>query len=554
MDDTVGRRFTWRRPEPAAAPQPAKPPERSDAYNAYADDPALMACLDPVLDDQAEDELRALGTFWGSSDAKEIARLAVAAGQPLVREDPYGNRIDSFDIHPAFRALLKRGVAEGLPSAAWSDSDDRRLHRLRAARLYMTAQCERGHLLPLCGTHAAVAALVYAPNLEGELFPLIEGRVYDPFELASADKEGILITLATAGHSPTNGPASGLRADPAGGDRLRVSGIAPFVPSPTADFFFVIAQSLDGPTAALVPRYGGDNDGTIFVDGVTEPVGMRSQAFASIRFEGAMARRVGDPGRGLSVLRDVRTLSELDTTIIAAGTARGAVVGLYETLRERRSDDRAPLAEPEVMQSLAGMAMDVAALTALALRLAGAFDQAFERDSDHAIARIGTPAARVYALGIAQRIALEAAELIGPVTLRASHPAALAAADLATLAHWDGSASGAATELAGLVARDPQLLRDCLDEVAAELGSAGDSVVQQIEALGEDTAGDVYFAHRFAEQLAMLIAVTTMRRHLPRVVGDAFLANRLEGIYGHSAGAVQFEDPREVIELLLPDF
>ena len=44
----------------------------------------------------------------------------------------------------------------------------------------MTATAERGHLLPVSTTHAAVAALAHAPDLEADLFPLVASRRYEP--------------------------------------------------------------------------------------------------------------------------------------------------------------------------------------------------------------------------------------------------------------------------------------------------------------------------------------------------------------------------------------
>ena len=61
---------------------------------------------------------------------------------------------------------------------------------------FLAAGVERGHLTPVSSTHAAVASLAYAPELEAELFPLVAARRYDRRPVPIEEKDGALITLA----------------------------------------------------------------------------------------------------------------------------------------------------------------------------------------------------------------------------------------------------------------------------------------------------------------------------------------------------------------------
>ena len=71
------------------------------------------------------------------------------------------------EFHPAWHALMRRSVAGGLHSSVWENGADEagRRHQVRAARFYLTAQLESGHLCPLTMTSASLAALMASPKL-----------------------------------------------------------------------------------------------------------------------------------------------------------------------------------------------------------------------------------------------------------------------------------------------------------------------------------------------------------------------------------------------------
>lgn len=557
-DAELNRRVGLRRVEdPQASPSAPVPVPAPDyaGLNAYAADPVLTACLDATLDEAAEEELKTLGAYWGSAEAQEVARIASSHGPSLRRTDAEGRRIDQLEIHPAYHALMNRSIGAGLTSSAWEDGEDRRHHRLRAATLFLTAQCERGHLLPVCATHAAVAALAHAADLEAELFPLIASRRYDRRPVPLAEKDGVAVTLALA--EPGAGldrAAVATRGEPAGGDRIRVTGEKAFVAAPASDIALVLVRTQEGPTAVVVPRFAPENAGAIRVEMLAAVPGLAGQALASIEFRGATGRLVGEPGRGLLVLRDVRTLTQLDTAIIAAAILRAAVSRAVHHARYHQSFGRSLLAHPLHARILADLALDAAAHTALAIRLASAFDLAFERDGDHALARIVTPAARVAALASAMSVATEVCAAIGPFAAVADHPAARLAADARALALWDGSATEAALDLVAQVQRDPAVLADALAEIATDLGAQNADLVDDVARLGERAVSDPALARAFAERLAMVAAAAAMRRNLPRVVADAYVATRLRERYRTAPGALDSRfDAAALIEFIAPE-
>lgn len=550
MDETLSRRDDEPR-RAGSVPSTARLVD-FDGHNAFAADPVLTACLEGALDEHAEENLNALGAYWGSLEAQEVARLAAANTPTLRREDFEGRRIDQLEMHPAYHALTNRSVTAGLLSSAWEEGGGPRPHSLRAATLFLTAGCERGHLLPLCATHAAVASLAYAPDLESELFPLVAARRYDRRAVPVEDKEGALISLAIAERLP--GDTLLTRGTFDAGDTMRITGEKAFVCLPQADLLLVLAATAEGPTAALVARNALENMEAVRTAALADLGGLTAQAIATVRFEEAQGRLVGEPGRGLKVLRDVRTLTQLDSAIIAAGAVRRAVARAVHALRTRRARDGQLLSDPLYARLAADLALTSAAQTALAIRLAAAFDSAFERGGDHAVARVLTPAARVFALKTALPVAAEARDIAAPAALARHHPSARTVADLALIDRWDGSANEAALELVGLVSRDPGVLSDALDELASDLGGPNADLVDRTLALGREAANDPGLARTFADQLAMVGAAAAMRRNLPRVLADAFVSARLRGGYAAEYGTLDSRfDAAAIVEFTVPE-
>ena len=553
MDETLTRRVGLRREEP---PSPAESRRAPDAGppNAYLADPVLAACLDAVLDEPAEEDLQALGAYWGSAEAAEVARLAVTHQPSLRREDFEGRRIDQIEMHPASHALMNRSVMAGLLSSAWEEGEGTRQHRLRAATLFVTAGGERGHLLPLSATHAAVASLAYAPELEAELFPLIAAHRYDRRAMPLEEKDSALITLAISERGPLDEPdAIRTRGELSAGDTVRVTGEKVFVCAPSADMLLTLTRTADGPTVAMVPRYAPENERAVTIEALLECGGLASQAIGTVAFEDARGRLIGEPGRGLQVLRDVRTLTQLDATIIAAGGERGALTEVANSLRRQSVNGTSRLADPLLTRIVADLALTSAAHTALAIRLAAAFDLAFERDGDHAVARVLTPAARIHVLKSGATAAAEARDLLGVMAMPHNHPAARVPGDLAALGQWDGSADEAARDLALLVSRDPGVLGDALDELGADLGNQNADLIERTAALGREAASDPGLARAFAEQLAMVGAASAMRRNLPRVVADAYMSSRLRGGYTAQYGTLDSRfDAAALVDFIIP--
>ena len=118
----------------------------------------------------------------------DAARLANENTPKLKTFDTKGFRRDVVEFHPAYHALHgARAFATGLHASTW-DAQGKRAPApsevARAARYFMVAQVENGHMCPITMTRACVGALGVEPAL-----------------LAQADRQDHVAQLRPALHS-----------------------------------------------------------------------------------------------------------------------------------------------------------------------------------------------------------------------------------------------------------------------------------------------------------------------------------------------------------------
>src|SRR5271157_3313383 len=164
-------------------------------YNLYDSDSALKESVRREGAAWAENALGAFGARVGSADTLELGALANQNPPELDTHDRYGRRVDLVRFHPAYHALMKAAIEDGLHSSPWTDPGEG-AHVARAARSYMHTQVEAGHGCPITMTFASVPALKTQPDLAASWLPKIEARVYDPRNVPIDQKEGATIGMA----------------------------------------------------------------------------------------------------------------------------------------------------------------------------------------------------------------------------------------------------------------------------------------------------------------------------------------------------------------------
>ena len=131
----------------------------------------------------AEKELSEFGQHWGSAEMAARGRIANENTPKLRTFDSRGNRRDEVEFHPAYHELMARSAHAGVHNSTW-DAQGKpaggAAEVVRAAKFYIAAQVETGHLCPITMTRASVAALAVQPDLLAKTMPVIGTRAYDP--------------------------------------------------------------------------------------------------------------------------------------------------------------------------------------------------------------------------------------------------------------------------------------------------------------------------------------------------------------------------------------
>ena len=274
----------------------------------------------------AEDEamlLAAFGRRWGAADMAEQARLANENPPKLHAYDAKGFRRDVVEYHPSYHHFLKESIGANLHASTWTtegEREDAPAEVVRAARCYMVAQVENGHLNPVTMTRAAVAALACQADVTADMIKKVVTRHYDPSFRPWEEKFGITLGIAmTERQGGTDVRTNVTRAE-ATSDGYELTGHKWFASAPMSDAFLVLAQANDAPTAFLVPRFRPDGtiNGLEF-QRLKDKLGNRSNASTEMQFDKAFAWRIGGEGDGIATIMASVQLTRVDCAVGSAG-------------------------------------------------------------------------------------------------------------------------------------------------------------------------------------------------------------------------------------------
>src|ERR1700737_3790841 len=365
----------------------------------------------------AENELAEFGKHWGSAVMAARGRVANENTPKLRTFDSRGNRRDEVEFHPAYHELMAHSAHAGVHDSTWNAEGKPAgcaAEVVRAAKFYMAAQVETGHLCPITMTRAAVAALAAQPDLLAKAMPVIATRAYDPSFAPWWTKRGMTLGMGmTEKQGGTDVRANMTRAV-RDGEAYRITGQKWFMSAPMCDAFLVLAQADEGLSCFFMPRFAPDASvNAIQFQRLKDKLGNRSNASSEVEFVGAHAMRIGDEGKGIRTIIQMVQLTRQDCAIASAGLMRsGLAHALHHT--RHRSVFQKHLADQPLMQAvLSDMALHVEASIALVMRLCRSFDRAPEDQNESAYMRLLTPAIKYWVCKSAPGFLYEAMECLG---------------------------------------------------------------------------------------------------------------------------------------------
>ncbi|MFI6208508.1 acyl-CoA dehydrogenase family protein [Streptomyces sp. NPDC051041] len=525
-------------------------------YDVFTADRALTEAVErhvaPQVRDEALAELSALGRACGSAQVQEWGAQANGNPPVLRTHDRYGHRVDEVDFHPAWHRLLGKGVSAHL-TQAWVRPGG---HVRRAAGFLMWTQAEAGTCCPLSMTHAAVPALRADPALAGEWVPRLTSEVYDRELRPARLKAGALFGMGmTEKQGGSDVRANTTAARPLAEDgAYALTGHKWFCSAPMSDGFLVLAQAPGGLTCFLVPRVLEDGTRNVFlVQRLKDKLGNRSNASAEVEFDGTWARRVGEEGRGVRTIIEMVAATRLDCVLGSAGLMRQAVAQAVHHCAHREAFGGKLVDKPLMRNVLADLAIESEAATALALRLAAAWDDGSEQE--RALLRLAVPAAKFWVTKRCPPVAVEAAECLGGngYVEESGLPRLVRESPLNSI--WEGAGNVQALDVLRALRREPQALDAYLREVGRARGADHrlDAAIKNLLTELADLEGVEARARRLVERIALVFQGALLVRYAPPAVADAFCASRLGGDGGAAFGTLPHTlDLASVVERARP--
>ncbi len=518
--------------------------------NLFDDNLPLVEALEREGAGWALQRAREVGAAWGGAP---IGWGFEANENPprLKAFDRYGHRIDEVEFHRAWHDLMALATRHELHSLPWTSAQPA-AHAARTALYLTAAQAEGGFACPITMTFAAVPALRAQPEIAAHWEPRLTATTYEP-ELR-VGKASALCGMAMTekqGGSDVRANTTAARALDGGGGpggEYELTGHKWFCSAPMCDLFLVLAQTEDAPappSCFALPRILPDGTRNAFhLQRLKDKLGNRSNASSEIELHGAWAQLVGAPGRGVPTIIEMVGHTRLDCVIGTAAGMRWGVANATWHAAHRSAFGRRLIDQPLMRNVLADLCIESEAATALAMRLARAYDEAGADGAGNpqagAFKRLATAVGKYWVCKRGPGHAFEALECLGGngYVEESGMPRLYREMPLGSI--WEGSGNVMALDVLRALRRSPEVLQAFLDEVddAAGADARLDAFTTALRAQFADVEAIEVRARRVVEHMALALQGSLLVRHAPAAVADAFCASRLAGDGGLQYGTL----------------
>lgn len=506
----------------------------------------------------AERELSEFGKHWGSAAMADRGRMANENTPKLRTFDAKGNRRDQVEFHPSYHELMAHSAHAGVHNSTWT-ADGKpaggAAEVIRAAKFYMAAQVETGHLCPITMTRASVGALAMQPCLLARVMPVLSTKSYDPSFAPWWQKRGMTVGMGMTEKQGGTDVRSNMTRAVRDGDGYRITGHKWFMSAPMCDAFLVLAQADGGLTCFFMPRFAPDGSvNAIQFQRLKDKLGNRSNASSEVEFAGAYAKAVGEEGKGIRTIIQMVQLTRQDCAIASVGLMRSGLAHALHHARHR-SVFQKHLADQPLMQAvLSDMALHVEASTALVMRLCRAFDRTPHDAAEAAYMRLLTPAIKYWTCKSAPPFLYEAMECLGGNGYVEDGILARHYRESPVNAIWEGSGNVMCLDVLRALAREPEAAMAVLQSLAAETkGLPG--AVEAATFIGKTfrRADGERVARLAVEKLALLAAAAALNGVSPHNA-ELFASTRLAANHASMYGALDLDngDVRALLERALP--
>jgi len=519
-------------------PFPNQPPPYADR-NLYEDDLALQDALAREGGAWATTTVGEWGAMLGRAETLALGDAANHHPPELANYDARGERVDAVTFHPSWHEIMRVATVAGVHCNPWLDPRPG-AQVARAALVHLHAQVENGTQCPLTMTYASIPVLRRTSGVAADWLPKLLVRDYDPRERPVHAKRAALLGMGmTERQGGSDVRSNRTRAARDADGTARITGHKWFFSAPQCDAHLVLAQEDAGLSCFLVPRQVPDGTrNAIRINRLKDKLGNRSNASAEVELDGAFAWPVGEPGRGIATIIEMVQHTRLDCVLATAGMMRAAVARAIHHARHRIVFGDTLAAQPLMTEVLADLALESEAATALALRLARAYD-APEGHADRSLARLLTPAAKFWVCKRGPVLAAEAMEVLGGNGYVEESGLPRLYREMPVNSIWEGSGNVMCLDVVRALAREPEGIA-ALSALMAEargvhpgFDAFASELAMELADIGDDPAS----GRRLAQGIATGVAGALLLRHAPSPVASAFCATRLAS---HPFGGAAF--------------
>lgn len=520
-----------------------QPPPYADR-NLWHDDQPLREQAACYGIGAAEETLGAFGERCGNAETLSWGFAANENPPRLKTHDRYGHRIDEVDFHPAYHRLMALGLESGIAASPWAEPGPG-AHVVRAVRYFLLTQVEASVLCPITMSFAAVPALRQQPDIGTPWIKGILRAAYDRRLVPAEEKAGLTVGMAmTEKQGGSDVRSNTTRARAVGSGReYRLTGHKWFCSAPMSDAFLTLAQCDDGLSCFLVPRVLDDGRRNVLrLQRLKDKLGNRANASSEVEYQETRAWMLGEPGQGVKTIIEMVNHTRLDCVIGSAAIMRQALAQAMHHATHRRTFGRRLIEQPLMRQVLADLALEVEAATAVALRLAAAYETADRQAA--AFRRLATAAAKYWVTKRTPPMVAEALECLGGngYVEESVLPRLYREAPLNSI--WEGSGNVMCLDVLRAAGREPEALPAVMDEIT--LARGGDrrfdafvtELTRQLPCGREGQEELQANARRLTERIALALQASLLLRQAPSAVADAFIASRLAGASGLAYGTL----------------
>ena len=503
-------------------------PPPLERYDVYGADRALRDAVAREGAASADAALHEFGRFCGLPDTIELGVLANENPPTLATHDRFGHRIDLVSYHPAYHALMRIALTEGLHASPWDDRGPA-AHVTRAAKYFLQTQVEAGHGCPVTMTFACVPTLRKQPDLAAEWLPRVLSREYDPANVPVSAKRGATVGMAmTEKQGGSDVRANTTRAERAG-DAYALTGHKFFVSAPMCDAFLVLAQAPGGLSCFLLPRWLPDGTkNALELQQLKRKMGNRSNASSETELRGATAWLVGDEGRGVANIIEMVALTRFDCLIGSSAGMRQAAAQAVHHCHHRAAFGAMLDRQPLMQNVLADLVLESEAATALTFRVARALDDSAQSEQARLLVRIATAVGKYWICKRAPGHAVEALECIGGGGVMETSIMPRLYREAPVNAVWEGSGNIQCLDVLRALRTTPGVRDALFAELAAEQGADPrfDALVLRLRAEIDDDADLEYRARSVIGLIALALQAGVLLRG-DAAVAEAFLCGRV---------------------------